>query len=208
MSKSGSARDQGETPFSSILTELCRAAGAKCAALVDREGETVDYGGRGDPFDIRILAAEWRLVLQYLEGAKHLGQSQQFSVRAQRKSFLVVPLPEGYALVAELARRATGASDRAVNEAFLRLCEEAGFNTSETQWRRVKVTEERGHSRRPESMSVEGEGCALTVLGRIASENAPKERSFRVRLATGEERTLVREPLGHWYLEKETFPSE
>ncbi len=207
MSKQPSVRDQGETPFSIILTELCQAAGAKCAALVDREGETVDYGGRGDPFDIRVLAAEWRLVLQYLGEAKHLGDSREFSVRAQRKSFLVVPMPEGYALVVELCRRATGASDRAVSEAVRRLCDEAGFSTGEPQWRSVQVTEERGHSRRPESVSVEGEGHVVTVLGRIASADRARERSFRVRFSSGEERTLVREPLGHWYLEEERFRS-
>lgn len=191
-----------------ILRELCQASSARCAALVDREGETVDYGGRGDPFDIRIQAAEWRLVLQHLQEARVLGSTHELVVRARRKSFLVAGLPQGYALVVELGRRATGASDRALKDALRRLCEEAGFQIpNEARWRRVVVDEERGHTRRPEKIAVEGQQHSVTVLGRITTPKALSETSFRIRIGTGEERTLVREPLGIWYLEEEPWSS-
>jgi hypothetical protein len=207
-SRPPSARDQDATPFSNILTELVEDSGAQCAALVDAEGETVDYAGRGDPFDIRILAAEWRIILQRVGEAKHLGASWEMVVRARRKSFLVEALPEGYALVMELARRASGASDRALCRARQRLCEEAGFPDvadPRGRWSKVAVEEEPGASRRPVRLTVEKEELDVTVLGRISDPEASRAQSFRVRLSTGEECTLVREPLGRWYLEEEAW---
>jgi hypothetical protein len=203
------ARDQDTTPFSEILERLRAAAGARSAALVDAEGETVDYSGRGAPFDIRILAAEWRLVLQHLKETKVLGASYEFVVRAREKSFLVEALPEGYALVVELARRSTGVSDRALAEARKGLLAEAGFPVEEDprgNWSHVLVEEEPGNSRRP--LRVETEDADLqevTVLGRIPGPDFVNERSFRVRLSSGRECTLVREPLGHWYREEEDW---
>ncbi len=200
-------RDQGVTPFSEILTELCTAAGARCAALVDAEGETVDYSGQGDPFDIRVLAAEWRLVLQHLFETSVLGTSQEFVVRARHKSFLVEVLPDGYALVIQLARRSTGASNRALCQARRRLCAEAGFedsNSSRGEWTRVEVKEDSPISRRPTMVRVSNEVLQVTILGRIAGGSAGlSEKSYRVRLSSGEERTLVREPFGNWYIEEE-----
>lgn len=202
-------RDQELTPFSAILTQLCECTGARCAALVDGEGETVDYGGYGDPFDIRVLAAEWRLVLQHLERSPLLAQTDGFVVRAHRKSFLVESLPEGYALVVQLGRRATSASSRALALARKEVCEEAGFNDlrpSQEDWSHVAVEEEPGSSHRPMRMKIEQDSHELTVLGRIApSATAEREQSYRVRLSTGEERTLVREPLGFWYLEEDSW---
>ena len=60
-------RDQEPSAFSAILERLCRATGARGGAFVDVEGETVDYGGTLSPFAIKCAAAEWRLILQYLE---------------------------------------------------------------------------------------------------------------------------------------------
>ena len=56
-------RDQRESAFTAILTDLVeRVPGARCAALVDRDGETVDYGGRGSPYEMRVAAAHLRIV--------------------------------------------------------------------------------------------------------------------------------------------------
>lgn len=182
--------------------------GAKCAALVDAEGETVDYGGQGDPFEIRILAAEWRLVLQYLKELKILGPSYEFVVRARHKSFLVEALPQGYAIVLELARRSTGVSDRALAQARKSLIAEAGFPEEEDPrgiWSHVEVEEEPGLSRRPKRLSARNEIQEVMVLGRIPAAELSREQSFRVRLSNGQECTLVREPLGRWYLEEESW---
>lgn len=209
MSDGASARDQDATPFSVILERLRVAAGARSAALVDAEGETVDYSGRGDPFDIRILAAEWRIVLERLKETKILGASYEFVVRAREKSFLVEALPEGYALVVELARRSTGVSDRALAEARRLLLAEAGFPSEEDprgNWSHVLVEEESGHSHRPLRMETAEEQLQeVTILGRVPSSEALSERSFRVRLSNGRECTLVREPLGNWYREEEDW---
>jgi hypothetical protein len=203
-----SERDQDATPFSAILTRLCAASGARCAALVDGEGETVDYGGKGDPFDIRILAAEWRLVLSRVSQTKILGSSFELVVRARKKSFLVEALPEGYALVVELVRRATGVSDRALAEARRNLIAEAGFPVEEDprgNWAHVEVEEEPNHSRRPLRVESQQEFQEVTVLGRVQGTDASKAQTFRVRLSGGQECTLVREPLGHWYREEEAW---
>jgi hypothetical protein len=204
-----SDRDQDTTPFSGILSTLCAAAGARSAVLVDAEGETVDYAGRGDPFDIRILAAEWRLILHRLSEAAILGPSFEFVVRARHKSFLVESLPEGYALVIELGRRATGASDRALSEARKALISEAGFpeeSDPRGSWAHVAVEEEPGHSRRPVLIkSKDEERQEVTIIGTIPTPDDSREVSYRVRLDNGLECTLVREPLGHWYLEEEEW---
>lgn len=202
-------RDQDATPFSEILSELCEVSGSRSAALVDREGETVDYAGRGDPFDIRILAAEWQLILQRIGETAILAQSFQVVVRAKKRSYLLEVLPEGYALVVELGRRSTGLSDRALSQARARLCDEAGFPQREDphgNWSRVEVEEERGDVRRPTRMSVEQQAWDVTVIGRVTEDAVvAREESYRVRLSSGEERTLVREPLGHWYLEEDPW---
>lgn len=204
--KRPTVRDQVASPFSTILAELCRATGAHCAALVDREGETVDYGGSGEPFDIRILAAEWRLVLAQFEGASTLGTVSQLTVRARSKSFWIEALPDGYALVVQMGLRCTRLSSRALSQARRELCREAGFPLGEQSelWTRVVVQEESKGSRRPLLLAQQDQAHYLTVLGRVSSV-AERERGFRVRFGTGEERTLVREPLGRWYLEEERF---
>lgn len=201
-------RDQEATPFSEILHELCQASGARCAVLVDREGETVDYAGRGEPFDIRVLAAEWRLIFQHVGASRILGNSTELFIRAKMRSYFIEALPEGYALVVELPRRATAISARALGQARLRLCEEAGFPGPPgggQRWARVAVEEEPGLTHRPARMEVERELHDVTVLGRIPDLEKPRDRSFRVRLSSGEECTLVREPLGHWYLEEDAW---
>jgi hypothetical protein len=53
-------RDQAVSEFSGTLMRLCDATAAFGAALVDAEGETVDYAGSLSPFEIRVAAAEWR----------------------------------------------------------------------------------------------------------------------------------------------------
>jgi hypothetical protein len=198
-------RDQHITPFAEILWELCDATGARCCALVDCEGETVDYGGDGDPFDIRILAAEWRLILQRLSEAPILGGTTEMTVRARFRSYAVSTLPEGYALVIELGRRATTVSERALGYAKRRLCLEAGFPPTISivgDWTSIVVQEEPGHTRRPANVLLGDEKQEVTVIGRV---QGPSERGFRVRLSSGDERTLVREPFGHWYIEEDAW---
>lgn len=202
--KPGPPRDQAPSVFSKILDELCWRTGARAAALVDAEGETVDYGGRLAPFDVRVLAAELRLIQQHLGETKVLGPTFELVVRARKKSFLLQVLPDGYALVLELPRCASAVSDRALALAVRRLCAEAGFEAPRrftAGWREIEVEELPGGSHRPTGALVDGLQESLIVLGRLPRPVLGSERGFRVRLGTGQEGNLVREPLGRWYLE-------
>ena len=71
-------RDQGRSEFTSILEEFCLLSGCHAAILVDQEGEAVDYAGLGTPFDLRVSAAEWRLVLQLAHQGPVLRQEAIF----------------------------------------------------------------------------------------------------------------------------------
>lgn len=207
--KGPTPRDQDPSPFSAVLDWLCQRTGAHGAAFVDAEGETVDYGGRLAPFDVRVLAAELRLVQQGLAQTKVLAHAHELVVRARKKSFLLQVLPEGYALVLELPRCASGVSKRALALGVRRLCAEAGFEPPErfrVSWREIDIKELPGGSHRPTAALMGGVEASLIVLGRLAApptSSLGSEKGFRVRLGTGQEGNLIREPLGHWYLEEE-----
>ena len=64
-------RDQSPSSFAPTLGRLCSSAGVVGAALVDCDGEAVDYAGRVSPFDIRVAAAEWRIILSRLGRCNH-----------------------------------------------------------------------------------------------------------------------------------------
>lgn len=200
-------RDQSASPFSGILMTLCEASGAIAVALVDREGETVDYAGYIDPFNIRVAAAEWRIVLDVARAVPHpsyLG-TQGLLVRARQKSFATIGLSDGYAIVAELPRRAFGLSARAVAEAVRAIELEAELGDPENapaseRWLRVEVRTFPADRRRPEAVWLEGSWHPLVILGRHGGRSAtPREVAFRARLPSGQEFTLVRERTGYWF---------
>jgi len=202
----GPERDQDPSSFSKILDDLCHRTSARAAALVDAEGETVDYGGHLAPFDVRVLAAELRLLQQRLGETKLLGGAFELVIRARKKSYLLQVLPEGYALVLELPRCASTVSERALALAVRRLCAEAGFDPPVrfvAGWREIEVEELPGGSHRPTGAVVDGVHASLIVLGRLPRAALVSERGFRVRLGTGQEGNLIREPLGRWYLEED-----
>lgn len=203
---SGPERDQDPSVFSSILDELCRRTSARAAALVDAEGETVDYGGRLAPFDVRVLAAELRLLQQHLGQTKVLHSTVELTIRARKKSYFLQMLPEGYALVLELPRYASTVSERALSLAVRRLCAEAGFEPPRRfsgGYREIVVQELPGGTHRPTGAVLDGVHASLIVLGRLPRSGQTSERGFRVRLGTGQEGNLIREPLGRWYLEED-----
>ena len=115
-------RDQDASTFSAILERLVRSVvGAQAAALVDAEGETVDYAGDVEPFDIKVAAAHWRVVLS--EIAECFGGIRQIVTHARRKSYVVRQIHTEYMIVLVLHRRAGfAASERALQEAHVRLC--------------------------------------------------------------------------------------
>ncbi len=199
-------RDQTATPFSVVLGRFCDATGALGAALVDFQGETVDYAGPMDPYAIRVAAAEWRLVLDLVlvRRALRLAQTVSLVVRADRASFAAVPLGEGYALVVCLPVRCFSVSPRALSEVVRDLCREGGIAApaawQDARWLRVEVRAAPGPMGRPLELWHSGRWWRLEILGRYVPEAlGRRELGFRARLEVGSDLTLVREPRGVWY---------
>lgn len=199
-------RDQDASPFSAILWRLCEGCSARAAALVDREGETVDYAGRLTPYEIRVAAAELRLVLAFTQEAQIPGFAQvdEIRIRTGRRSYAIVRLGDGYAIVLALVRHSFSISPRALLQATRELESEAGIESvlrpGGTRWLRVEVRASSSDTRRPDAVWLNGAWQPVTVLGRYRSRDlARREHGFLARLASGEEFSLVREPLGVWF---------
>jgi hypothetical protein len=194
-------RDQATSTFTRILDRLLAATpGATAAALVDFEGETVDYVGRLDPFELKVTAAHWLIVLSEIADARPGGVVQQLTVRARGHGYCVRKLEENYAVVVILHPRAAFAvSGRAMHEAVVGLSAEAGWPLPPdmTRWFYVEVEAER-RGRRPLRLKVKGVWQPVEVMGSVVGL-APRERGFRVRLPNGIEVMLVRERLGQWF---------
>jgi hypothetical protein len=209
-------RDQHASAFASILgTMVSRVPGARAAALVDCLGETVDYAGAANPFDLRLAAAHWRIVLDEANRQRSFRALKWFAVRAARRSYLIYALPDGYALVVALSRAAGFVGwERALSMCVRALGEEAGWrwvSAPSTAWFPIDVLSDA--RRRPCSIRIEGRVHPVEILGTLArhghgevgaepSGTASRERGWRVRLDTGIETTLVREPGGSWYADE------
>jgi hypothetical protein len=201
-----SQRDQKPTPFGQILEQLLdlepRAA---AAALVDSEGEAVDYAGKLSTFYTKVAAAHLRAVLDEIEGVFPQGHGRplQVVVRGQEKSFLVRPLRDGYALVVVLKRRAFGLSARAIAVSERSLSSEAGWPLPRPAgpiWYPATIETGPPDRRRPLRMKSGSIWEPVDVLGSVVGLN--REKGYRCRLATGAELTLVREPAGIWYADE------
>src|SRR5262245_15824785 len=137
-------RDQEPSTFTVILERLLAATpGSFAAVLVDAEGETVDYAGGFDPFELKVAAAHWQIVLSEVGAeAPKLGEVRQLTVRARQRSYLVRRVQENYAVVVVLHRHAAFAvSERALAEADARLSREAGWAEprAQSRWFGVEV---------------------------------------------------------------------
>jgi hypothetical protein len=222
-------RDTESTPFAVILEGLvARVPGAYAAALVDLEGETVDYVGRAGSFELRVAAAEVRLALDQVAHAMPGGHARWMIVRGARKTISARALPEGYAVVLLLRRRAGfTASRRAFATCERELAVEAGWTlpgvTARPALADVVPAPGAGRPRlaepslaaldgpwwpvavdvdrrgRPRRVRIARERAVeLEVLGAVVGL-ARSEQGFRVRTLAGEEVTLVREARRCWY---------
>jgi hypothetical protein len=206
------SRDQELSTFGSILLGLCESSGARGAALVDQEGETVDYGGRMDPFEIRVAAAEWRLVLSFVRATPFPGwpSTTEIVIRARERSYAIVGLAEGYAIVLELSRHCFRVSARALAQAARELEPEAGLGTVERpsapprrRWARVRVQTAGEDKSRPEAVWIEGAWNPVTILGRYRrADLGRREVGYLARLPSGAEFSLVREPFDRWFADE------
>lgn len=206
----GAARDQGDSTFSAILSRLCDDCGALGAALVDAEGETVDYAGLLEPYEIKVTAAEWRIVLGVVQssGLRGFHHVRSLTVRARQRSYLIEALPDGYAVTLRLPRHSFNVSRRALNQALRELSAEAGLprrdGRSEVNWARVRVRmpSPSRRVRRPDAIWVGGDWSPITILGRYqARDHSRSELGYLARLVSGAEVLLVREPLGVWFID-------
>lgn len=201
-------RDQGRSTFTRILEHLVAVTpGAQGAALVDYEGETVDYAGRLDVFELKITAAHWLIVLSETAESAPVGPIQQLIVRARGRAWYVRRLEENYAVVLILHPRAAFAvSERAMQEAIVGLSAEAGWPLPRdaARWFWVEVeSEHQGRAVRPLRLKVAGLFQPVEVMGSLVGGGlAARERGFRVRLPSGAEMMLVRERLGRWFADE------
>jgi hypothetical protein len=202
----GVERDQHESAFHRILSKfVALIPGARGAALVDSEGETVDYAGRAKPFDVKVAAAHWRIVLDEALATRGLRAVRSIAVRATRASYLVQVLPDGYALVVVMMRSAGFSGwQRAVAACAHALGEEAGWKQGVTElppkW--FPVTVLRDERRRPAAVRADGRLHPLEILGTLQGGLSSRERAWRIRFESGLEATLVREPGGACYLDE------
>jgi hypothetical protein len=197
--------EQTESAFSVILSSLVeRAVGSRGAALVDVDGETVDYAGRGaDSFPIRVAAAHWRIVLAEMGSGAIVDCPTSFAVRTTRVGFVVHALPDGYALVLLFARSERPERyARALSVCTHWLAREAGWNEfSVPRWYPAEVAQDgRGI---PTTIVAETGPMGLDVIGRYRARHAWRERAWRVRSQAGIEGTLVREVGGFWYADED-----
>jgi hypothetical protein len=203
-------RDQDASAFTATLSALCDAAGILGAALVDGEGETVDYAGDVDPYEIKVMAAEFRVLLATIRAVRTFDwcNVREIVVRSAKKSFVVAGLDNDYDLVLALPRYAFGVSQRALAQSARELCQEAGLTATrinpkvKERWVRVDVLTTDEDPRRPHSVLYGGYWQPIVILGRYnQAQLARGEIGYRARIPTGGELTLVREPLGHWYMD-------
>jgi hypothetical protein len=200
-------RDQARSTFTRILERLLAVTpGGQGVALVDFEGETVDYAGRLDPFELKITAAHWQIVLgETAAEATQVGPIRELTVRARGRAYHVRRLEENYAVVLILHPRAAFAvSERAMQEAIAGLSAEAGWPLPRdaARWFWVEVeSDHQGRAVRPRRLKVGGRFQPIEVMGAVMGL-APRERGFRVRLPNGAEMMLVRERLGRWFADE------
>lgn len=197
-------RDQEPSIFTEILLRLVHATpGGIAAALVDFTGETVDYAGDLDPFELKVTAAHWQIVMSQVDPAK-LGAVRQITVRARGRSYLVRSIHERYWVVLVLHRHAAFAqSERALQEADAQLCEEAGFPlpSDVAKWFGVEVETEPHDRARPARLRAGESWKRVEVMGCMVGLR-PGEKGFRVRLPNGAEMMLVRERPGRWFADE------
>lgn len=192
-------RTAERSPFSVVLERLVhQVPGCHSASFVDQEGEAVDVAGYGTEFQAKVVGAYCNVLVS---DAAPLGTLRDLVINAHRRSYLIRCLPEGYVLALELSRGAAPhVSERALAECALALASEAGFDLPRrpVRWHAAEVLPRGNRKVRPSQIRARDQWHSLQILGTIVGLKSG-ERGYRVRVATGSEVTLVREPLGRWW---------
>ena len=200
-------REQLETAFAGILSLLvARVPGTRAAALVDADGETVDYVGGAGPYAVRVAAAHWRIVLEGARRQASLCETVSIGVRSERASYFVHALPGGYAIVLLLGPHAQfGGHRRAISACARLLADEAGWTAGpQFQWSAVDVVSD--GVGKPRGLQFAGHTEPIEILGRYETGLGWRERGWRIRLGSGMEAMLVRERSGFWYTDAVQAP--
>lgn len=95
-------------PFKALLTELVESVpGATGAILADWEGEAVEQHALIDPFEMKVTAAHWGIILacvKEMEGKVPLGGIQEGLVTTETQHVLFGPVGGDYSLVMTMSR--------------------------------------------------------------------------------------------------------
>jgi hypothetical protein len=194
-------RDQEPSSFGAILERLVASTpSARGAALVDFEGETVDYAGRLDAFELKVAAATWQIALSEVDETT-FAEPRQITVRAASTGFVLRRVNREYAIILVLHPRAAFAvSERALAEAETALSTEAGWaRKNRPAWFSVSV--QIGAEHRPVELFVADRWQPIEVMGAVVGLQE-RERGYRVRLPSGVEMMLVRERNGLWFCDE------
>ncbi|MBJ6752028.1 roadblock/LC7 domain-containing protein [Geomonas anaerohicana] len=97
-------------PFKRLLTTLVESVpGGNGAILADWEGEAVEQFTHGDPFEMKVTAAHWGILLTQLKGLHEkftTGAVQETVISTDEQYVIVGAIGEDYALVMTMDRKA------------------------------------------------------------------------------------------------------
>ena len=97
-------------PFKTLLSKLVDSVpGASGAILADWEGESVEQHSHGDPYDMKVTAAHWGILLTTLKGLQDnysTGQVREALISTEEQHVIVGALGADYALVMTLHKSA------------------------------------------------------------------------------------------------------
>ncbi|MAQ17690.1 MAG: hypothetical protein CMN30_23205 [Sandaracinus sp.] len=204
MKRQEAERDQNEGAFTVLLRELLVHRRVLAVALVDSEGECVDYCSVVEPYEAKVAGALLGLALRqvgHFAAATDIGRVGTMEILADERDLVVRNMGEGYslAMVAE-----AGAIDQDVMATLRRVSrrvgEEAGLPPpgwdSDEPGLWVATREAVGWAFAPVAFK-EGDGdpvAVIDVIGRWEERGGlvgSPLTCFRVRLEDGSEATLA-----------------
>jgi predicted regulator of Ras-like GTPase activity (Roadblock/LC7/MglB family) len=97
-------------PFKRMLTSLVESVpGGRGAILADWEGEAVEQFTAGDPFEMKVTAAHWGILLtrlKELHDKYDAGQVRESVIATDEQQVIVGAVGDDYALVMTMTRDA------------------------------------------------------------------------------------------------------
>jgi predicted regulator of Ras-like GTPase activity (Roadblock/LC7/MglB family) len=97
-------------PFKRLLTELVETVpGASGAILADWEGEAVEQHCECDPFEMKVTAAHWGILLSRLKelhGKYGAGEVRETLISTDEQHAIIGAIGADYALVMTMRRNA------------------------------------------------------------------------------------------------------